>query len=180
MKKKLLSWIVPAYNVETFVIQCLQSLVSVGLKDDECEILVIDDGSSDNTLNLIKGFACKYPYIKVLTQENKGLSSTRNRAIELAEGDYIHFVDSDDFVINGQQLIQCIKFAFEKNLDILTFGFKTVSVNSNTFDIECEKVEKLVFSDVMNGSTLWRNYSMVYSVWRYIIKRQFIINKTTR
>lgn len=178
----LISWIVPAYNVESFVIQCLQSLVYVGLQDDECEIIVIDDGSSDNTLNVIKDFACKYPHIKVLTQENKGLSSTRNRAIELAKGDYIHFVDSDDFVINGEQLIQCIKFAIENNLDILTFGFNTVSVDSNPFDVKFkyDKIVKMVFSDVLNGSALWWNYSMVYSVWRYIIKRQFIIDNKLR
>lgn len=180
MQKKLLSWIVPAYNVEAYVIQCLQSLVSVGLEDDECEILVIDDGSTDNTLSVIKDFACNYPKIKIYTQENHGLSSTRNRAIELAKGDYIHFVDSDDFVINGKQLIRCIKFAVENNLDILTFGYNKLSVNGNPLDFEHGKVDKLAFSDVMNGSTLWRNYSMVYSVWRYIIKRQFIIDNKLR
>lgn len=114
----LISWIVPAYNVEKYIIDCLNSLVSIGLPKDCFEVLVVDDGSTDNTLSLTEGFAAKHPSIKVFTQENRGLSITRNRAIEMAQGDYIHFVDADDFIINVNQYIQCIKFALKNDLDI--------------------------------------------------------------
>ena len=69
------------------MLQCLKSLLSIGLKDEEYEILVIDDGSTDNTLKIILEYSRNLPNIKVLTQKNQGLSATRNRAIELANGD---------------------------------------------------------------------------------------------
>ncbi len=181
MKKKLISWIVPAYNVENSIIECLTSLVSVGLHDDLYEIIVINDGSSDNTLIKIMEFASKHPTVKVFTQCNKGLSITRNRGIDLAKGEYIQFVDSDD-VIYYEDYDNCLKYAVEKNLDILTFGyekngFKVDETINNTTHTNCEK---LVFSDVMDGSTLWENYSFVTMVWSYIIKRDLVVDNNLR
>lgn len=91
------SIIVPVYNVENYLTKCLDSLVNQSCQN--IEILVVDDGSKDKSAEIIKSFALKYPEkIKAFTKENGGLSDARNFGIERATGDYIGFVDSDDYV----------------------------------------------------------------------------------
>lgn len=91
------SIIVPVYNVENYLAQCLDSLVRQTLRD--IEILVINDGSKDHSEDIIREFAKKYPEkIKPFNKENGGLSDARNFGIDRATGDYIGFVDSDDYV----------------------------------------------------------------------------------
>lgn len=92
-----ISIIVPVYNVENYLTKCLDSLVNQSYRN--IEVLVVDDGSKDKSAEIIKSFALKYPEkIKAFTKENGGLSDARNFGIELATGDYIGFVDSDDYV----------------------------------------------------------------------------------
>jgi glycosyltransferase involved in cell wall biosynthesis len=92
------SIIVPVYNVENYLAKCLDSLVGQTLQD--IEILVINDGSKDRSELVIEEYARKYPdKIKPFTKENGGLSDARNFGIERASGDYIGFVDSDDYVM---------------------------------------------------------------------------------
>lgn len=95
--KPLVSIIVPVYNVEPYLRQCLDSLVNQTLK--ELEILVINDGSPDNSQAIIDEFTLKYPkLIKSIIKKNGGVSDTRNLGIKQATGEYIGFVDSDDYV----------------------------------------------------------------------------------
>ena len=92
-----ISIIVPVYNVENYLTKCLDSLVNQSHRN--IEVLVVDDGSKDKSAEIIKSFALKYPEkIKAFTKENGGLSDARNFGIERATGDYIGFVDSDDYV----------------------------------------------------------------------------------
>ncbi|GEJ46538.1 glycosyltransferase family 2 protein [Chryseobacterium sp. ON_d1] len=91
------SIIVPVYNVENYLTKCLDSLVNQSLPD--IEILVVNDGSKDRSEKIITEYAQKYPdKIKAFTKENGGLSDARNFGIDRATGDYIGFVDSDDYV----------------------------------------------------------------------------------
>lgn len=88
--------VVPVYNGEEHIKQCLDSLVSQTLKD--MEILVINDGSTDGTQEILGQYAAEFPFVQVVNQENRGLFETRKRALELAQGEYIGWVDADDFV----------------------------------------------------------------------------------
>lgn len=88
--------IVPVYNDEYNIRKCLDSLVSQSLKD--MEILVINDGSTDRTSEILERYSNDFTQIRVVTQKNHGLFETRKRALELAQGEYIGWVDSDDFV----------------------------------------------------------------------------------
>lgn len=90
------SIIVPAYNVEEYIVKCLMSLVKQTLK--EIEIIVIDDGSTDNTYSIACTFAEKDKRIKVITQPNQKQGAARNRGLDIAQGEFIGFVDSDDWV----------------------------------------------------------------------------------
>ena len=89
-----LSVIVPVYNVENYVSECIESIVSQTLK--EIEIIVINDGCTDNSIENIKKIKDKR--IMIVDKENGGLSSARNRGIKEAKGEYIIFIDSDDFL----------------------------------------------------------------------------------
>ncbi len=88
------SIIIPAYNAEAFLPRCLDSIFSQEF--DDYEVIVINDGSSDGTAVLLEGYASKYPNMHVFTQSNHGMATARNRGVNVAQGDYILFVDSDD------------------------------------------------------------------------------------
>lgn len=90
------SVIIPAYNTEKYIAKCLISLISQTLK--EIEIIVVDDGSTDSTSEIIKVFAAADSRVKVISQKNKKQGAARNRGMEIAVGEYIGFVDSDDWV----------------------------------------------------------------------------------
>ena len=90
------SVIVPVYNVEEYLEKCLDTLVNQTLK--EIEIIVINDGSPDNSQKIIDKYAKKYKTIKAYTKENGGLSDARNYGLTKANGEYIAFIDSDDYV----------------------------------------------------------------------------------
>ena len=91
------SVIVPVYNVEQYLSDCLESICRQTLKG--IEIIVVNDGSTDNSLSIIKVvFNKKYSNIKLINKKNGGLSSARNAGIDMAVGEYLFFVDSDDFI----------------------------------------------------------------------------------
>lgn len=89
------SVIVPVYNVEDYLVECLESLVSQTLK--EIEIICVNDGSKDNSLTILETYEKKYSQVKVFTKPNGGLSDARNFGLKHAKGQYIAFVDSDDY-----------------------------------------------------------------------------------
>lgn len=95
----ILSIVIPVYNVEKYVYDCLESVVSQVVKyKEDCEILVINDGSQDDSLSIIRSFDWRDCNVAILNQDNQGLSATRNKGISLSKGDYLWFVDSDDII----------------------------------------------------------------------------------
>ena len=96
--KMKLSIIVPVYNVADYLPKCLDSLLAQDLPQNEYEIIVVNDGSTDNSGNIAQQYADKYANITLINQANQGLSGARNTGIKCAKGDYIQFVDSDDYV----------------------------------------------------------------------------------
>ena len=90
------SVIIPVYNVEKYIRECLDSVVNQTLKD--IEIILINDCSPDNSLNIIKEYASADNRIVVVDQENCGCNKTRNNIIQIAKGEYISFIDADDII----------------------------------------------------------------------------------
>ena len=101
------SVIVPVYNVEEYIDKCLDSLVHQTLTD--LEIIVVNDGSPDNSEKIIKKYEKKYKNIKYLVKENGGLSDARNFGLKYAKGEYIAFLDSDDYVSEEMYQMMYIK-----------------------------------------------------------------------
>lgn len=95
----LISIIVPVYNVDKYLSQCLNSLIISNM--EEIEIILVDDGSTDRSGIICDEFANKYSFINVIHKRNEGLSSARNDGIKSARGKWISLIDSDDLVVKG-------------------------------------------------------------------------------
>ncbi|QMU10159.1 CDP-glycerol glycerophosphotransferase family protein [Mammaliicoccus lentus] len=119
MNKKLLSVIVPVYNVQGYLHDCIESLLAQKIDNDLYEIILINDGSKDNSGKIIDGFSRNYENIRGYHFENSGLGATRNKGIRLAEGKYIAFLDSDDF-IPKKAYSSLLESAETNNADIVT------------------------------------------------------------
>lgn len=128
-----LSIIAPVYNVSTYITKCLDSLLSQDLESDEYEIIVVNDGSTDNSGDIAKQYADKYSNIILIEQENQGLSDARNTGIRLAKGKYIQFVDSDDY-IERNVLKTLVDKMDADNLDILRFNYQNVNERYEVYD----------------------------------------------
>ncbi len=96
MKNIFISVIIPAYNVEKYISRCLESVIAQAYSNFEA--IVINDGSTDGTLEVIQEFVQKDSRLKLINQENKGLSGARNEGLKIAKGQYVTFIDSDDWV----------------------------------------------------------------------------------
>lgn len=114
-----ISVIIPVYNTEKYLRQCLDSVINQTLKD--IEIICINDGSPDNSLQILQEYAAKDERIIIIDQKNQGLSCSRNNALKIARGKYIQFLDSDDWLRNDT--CEIIYESMEKNgLDIFSFS----------------------------------------------------------
>jgi glycosyltransferase involved in cell wall biosynthesis len=127
MKPKA-SLIIPVYNVEKYLEKCLDSAVNQTLQD--IEIVIINDGSTDNSLEICKRYAKKDPRINLITQKNGGLSAARNTGIKAATCEYIAFLDSDDY-LDPSMMEDTYKKALTENLDIVIFQYNQVDESGN-------------------------------------------------
>ena len=98
MENCFLSIIVPVYNAEGYLPECLDSLLNQDIPKDAYEIICVNDGSQDQSLAVLRSYQARFPNIRVLDKENGGVTTARNAGMELAKGEYIWFVDSDDFL----------------------------------------------------------------------------------
>lgn len=122
---KLVSIIIPVYNVEKYLVRCLNSLVTQTL--DHLEILVVNDGSRDNSQTIIEEFARKYPSkVRGYKKENGGLGSARNYGLEFAKGEYIGFIDGDDYA-RPNMFAKMYKKAKQINADLVICQFDFVN-----------------------------------------------------
>ena len=119
-RMKKLSLIIPVYNVEKYVAKCMQSCINQNLNKADYEIIIINDGSTDNSFEIIKAIAAGHENITIFSQTNAGLSVVRNRGLELAQGEYIWFIDSDDWIEKN-----CLQSITEKliDIDVLAMGY---------------------------------------------------------
>ena len=118
----LLSILIPAYNASKFLGRCLDSIVSQDQFSDNVEIVVIDDGSKDRTLEVIKNYSAKCDSVHYKTRENRGIGPTRNELIEMARGRYFWFVDADDYV-SADSLQVLVPLLQSSRYDMIMFAF---------------------------------------------------------
>ena len=165
MKKPKFSIIVPVYNTEKYLKRCLDSIKSQTFKD--YEVIIVNDGSTDKSDDIIS----KYPY-KVINQENQGLSMARNNGVKDASGEYLIFLDSDDYI--EKDLLKEINNSLSNNPDLVRYQIKEVFDNKS--DINYEEIS----FDNKNGVEAFKlitNYHFVENAWAYAIKREFYLKE---
>lgn len=160
-----LSLIVPVYNVEKYILKCLESIKNQSMKDFEC--LIIDDGSKDNSIKIAEDFIKGDERFKIFHKENGGLSDARNYGIEKASGEYLAFIDSDDYI--EESLIEdTYKMAKEYDSDIVCFdmyylwpdGSKTISPGAD-FEVSNYKDNKeIIFINNSSNNKIYRSSFM--------------------
>ena len=117
-----LSIVIPVYNTEKYLEKCLASCVNQEVEKADYEIVVVDDGTKDNAMAIALRYQENYPNIKIFSQENAGLSAARNMGLSHCSGDYVWFVDSDDYIEEGS--LSLIFNKIEENPDIICIQAK--------------------------------------------------------
>ncbi len=154
-----ISILIPSYNSEKFIYRCVNSVMNQTYKVNE--IIIVDDGSTDNSLKILKDFEKKDNRIKIISQENKGLSKTRNILIDNSIGDYFYFIDSDDWIEND-----CIEnFLIELKKDQYDLIFAKSFTNN--------KINK--YASRINENTTKEEYAIFNCtyVWNIFISKDF-------
>lgn len=168
------SVIVPVYNVEKYLARCLDSLVAQTLED--IEIICVNDGSTDNSADILAKYAEKDDRITVITQSNAGLSNARNAGIDIATGDYIGFLDSDDFIE---------KDFYEKLYNSVTQHNADVACASIIRENEKKRKELIKYDNVVVKSGISEKFALVKApehcyVWNKIYKTNVLKEKEIR
>lgn len=166
-----ISIVVPVYNVERYLTECVDSILNQTFRD--FELVLVDDGSKDNSGKLCDEYAQKDSRIKVIHKENGGLSDARNAGIAVAKGEYIGFVDSDDCV-NQDMFFKLYELVQEYRAEIAICSFSQIdqdgSLGESFIDLENEQV----ISKMLAQEKYFEGYSqaMIYTVaWNKLYKR---------
>lgn len=168
------SIIVPVYKVETYLSRCLDSILNQTYTN--IEIILIDDGSPDNSGKICDEYALKDKRIRVIHQENKGVSAARNAGLRLAEGEYIGFVDSDDYI--EPDMYERMVNSYHKGRDLVMCG----SYACNEDGVKSEKRPKKLYAyekrcpNEALKSVLYEHVTM--AVWSKLFRRNYIVSES--
>ena len=156
------SIIVPVYNVEKYLRKCLDSIKKQTFKD--YEVIIVNDGTKDNSMEIAK----EYPY-KIVNQKNQGLSVARNTGVKQATGEYLIFIDSDDYI--EKDLLKKINNSLKNNPDVVRYQIKEVYEN----EINEQKFNEKYFNNKTGEEAfkLISKYHFVENAWCYAIKRKY-------
>mgnify|MGYP005811608237 FL=1 len=172
-----LSIIIPLYNSQDFIGNCLESLLRQDYND--IEIIVVNDGSTDNSKNIVERLAKENSNIRLLDKTNGGIGTARNLGVDKATGQYLYFIDSDDYIVENT-LSLLMSIILNNNLEILGFATRnTKLLNQNTSS------NKHMFHSESNisihtGEEFIGKYNYRTEVWWYIIKKDFYDNSELR
>jgi glycosyltransferase involved in cell wall biosynthesis len=154
MKQALISVIIPAYNIENYIDDCLESVVFQSYGN--LEIIVINDGSTDKTLEKIERFASRDKRMTVVTEKNKGLSEARNKGLRLASGDYIAFVDGDDAIDTNyiKNLYEALKRA-DADISVCSYNGVRKAVKTETVLLRKEALSDFLTQRLGTSAVVW-------------------------
>ena len=170
-----LSIIVPVYNVEAFLNKCVDSLLAQDLSKEDYEVILVDDGSTDSSGALCDTLAAEHGNIRVIHQQNRGLSGARNAGIPVASGTYVLFVDSDDFLCPNV-LGTLVGLMEAKELDILRFNYQNVNMDGAVFEPNKYVKPFVDYSDVVCDGETFLNERLGYAcyAWQFLVKASIL------
>lgn len=169
----ILSVIIPVYNVEKYIYKCLNSIYSQDFPHDKVEIIVVNDGTPDKSIDKIDVFIKQYDNLTIINQANQGLSMARNNGLAKAVGRYVWFVDSDDWLQNNSLniILSCISL-----YDIDMISTKLIRVSEKNGRAQTDRRSKYI-----NGKKLLKGKDFLFDegcyapVQQFIYKREFLL-----
>ena len=180
MPAVLLSYIIPCYNMEQYLGDCLDSILEQDLKPGEYEVIIVNDGSQDNTLQIALDYAHRHSNFYVIDKQNSGVGAARNSGLGKAKGKYLYFLDPDDYLAKGCMHI-AISIAIDNDLDVLSCSSTQVQQNeylpqssSNLLSMDSTGL------NVTDGIEYIAQYKFHNEVWRNIVRREFMIDNGIR
>jgi len=172
--EKLISIIIPVYNVEKYIKKCIKSVVFQNLDSNDYEIIIIDDESPDNSVKIAHKLMQEFPQIKLFSQKNKGLGGARNTGITKAKGEYVLFLDSDDFLLDNVLKNLLNQTKKDESPDIVEFSSIAVDENANSL----YKFTPNEIDDSKNGITYYNTEKSIPSACNKLYKLSFLkLNK---
>ncbi len=176
-----LSVIIPVYNVENYLAGCLDSLLSQGLAIDDYEMIIVNDGSKDSSLLIAERYKSENENIRIISQENQGISIARNAGLEVAKGDYVYFIDPDDFLLKNS-LSYILNLAYKYKADMVTFKSTTVKedVNDKSNDETCDFKNCTIQCTSGLEADKRSLFPLVLSAWFYLVRRSFLLQTDLR
>ena len=173
----ILSIIIPVYNVEKYVRKTLESIYKSTFPNNEVEVIVVNDGTKDNSMSIVNEFVAKYDNLKIINQENQGLSVARNSGLKAAQGKYVWFVDSDDW-IEYDSLPFLLKHLEHSDKDVLMYKIRE-------YDEEGRILLERSFHDNKNEEQISGTDVVLYQkkygiditpMQQYVISRDFLLS----
>lgn len=173
-KTPLLSVIIPAFNCAPIIKRCLYNV-----DFEDCEIIVVNDGSIDNTIEVVEQYSALYPNVRLVNKENEGASSARNLGIEQANGKYVAFIDADDFWFSSG-IKRIVELAEQTEADIVKYIITHVENGQPIPEQDLAKVEMKTEIIKGQGKALERYDISDYHVVDAVFKRSVIVDNNIR
>ncbi len=159
------------YNAQDFIGNCIESLLNQNIPKKDYEIIIMDDGSTDNSAEIVANYAKSQSNITLIKDSNSGAYNKRNKLLKLAKGKYIYNLDADDYIVHNC-LKELLETAEQKDLDII--GFKTKETKSLT-DYEIEQPIDDSKFHFQTGVEFLENYPLTrHELWWYFVKRELL------
>jgi Glycosyltransferases involved in cell wall biogenesis len=161
--------------MEKYIERCIFSVINLPLQKEEYEVIVINDGSTDSGMKIVETIAAGNNHLILINKENGGQSSARNIGIDAARGNYLFFLDSDDYV-DGTTLNSALEYAIENDLDMLPVSSHIVYENGNMYPIDFYDEIKSPIS----GAEFLNNFFVGDYMWQYFYKSKIIKDNNLR
>lgn len=170
-----LSFIIPVYNVEKYIRTCIESIYQQDLDENSFEVIIVNDGTKDRSMEMIADLIEQHSNIIVINQENQGLSVARNNGIIKAMGEYIAMIDSDDLILKNS-MKPLLEKALSSKADLMIADFieltnEEISSLNHNYPIQ----KKEITTTEIRGIDILDTTTCKYC-WRYLYKREFLLN----
>ena len=170
-----LSILIPMFNASKYIERCLDSICHQNIDNEEFEVLIINDGSTDNCPEIVENFIKSKPNISLVNQTNSGADITRNRLLELARGEFVYFLDADDYIAYNS-LSDLLNLAYENQLDVIGFG-SLLTDSSEVNMLDPVKKTSETTGTVSGVEFLRAHPEHRTEIWWYLVRRQFLIEQ---
>ena len=164
------SIIIPAYNVEGYIVRSLDSILAQGLPASEYEIIVVNDGSTDKTEDIVMEYTYRFRSVQLITIPNSGPSVARNTGIQHAAGRYLMFVDPDDYLVSGS-LLPLLAYVKERDEDVIGLRYCKVDEDGKTSSYHHQRFP---VNKVYSGREFIEKNNIIGVVWGYLFRSEFI------